>query len=168
MADFHLVSDRADRAGRPLSLTEERYQALFADAPVGIHVSSPDGTIVECNHAFARMLGFPSPAEMIGRNLTLLHLGGQGERWLACVREHGRIEHARGRLRRRDGRILQVMASTVGAFDENGALIEVRGFLVDITRSAETEEQLKDRERRFRSAFVDAADAMLILDDERA
>jgi PAS domain S-box-containing protein len=140
MADFHLVPDRADCDNAPLSLAEAPYQALFAESPIGIHVSLPDGTLVDCNHAFARMLGFPSPAEAIGRNLTPLQVNGQGERWLARVREHGRVEHERGRLWRKDGGSLEVMASMVGAFDRAGTLIEVRGFVVDITRSAEAAE----------------------------
>jgi CheY-like chemotaxis protein len=56
------------------------------------------------------------------------------------VREHGRVEHERGRFRRKDGGSLEVMVSMVGAFDRAGTLIEVRGFVVDITRSAEAEE----------------------------
>lgn len=149
------------------SVAGERYRALFEDALIGVHVSSPDGTFLDCNRAMARMLGFDSVAEMIGLGSEAFHVPGQREAWLAEVRERGRVEHQRGRLRRRDGHIVQVIWSAVGVFDSGEALIEVRGFAVDITLSAEAEDELKDRELRFRSVFVDAADSMLLLDDER-
>ncbi|MGE3177843.1 MAG: PAS domain S-box protein [Vicinamibacterales bacterium] len=153
--------------GAPAAVAEHRYRALFEDALVGIHVSLPDGTIVDCNPAFARMLGYASPADALGQNLNGLHAVGHGEAWVDTLREQGRVEHQRSRLRRADGRHVEVISSAVGVFDRAGALIEVRGFVVDVTHSVEAEDELKERERRFRAVFVDAADAMLILDDNR-
>ena len=149
------------------AVAEHRYRALFEDALVGIHVSLPDGRLVDCNPAFARMLGFGAPAQAIGQDLTAIHVSEEPEAWLETLRQQGRVEQQRGYLRRSDGRQLQVISSAVGVFDRAGALIEVRGFVIDITRSVEAEDELKDRERRFRAVFVDAADAMLILDDNR-
>ena len=51
------------------------------------------------------------------------------ERFVASVREHGRLEHHRARLRRRDGGMVSVIETVVGEFDAGGALIELRGFL---------------------------------------
>jgi PAS domain S-box-containing protein len=55
----------------------------------------------------------------------------------------------------------------VGEFDAGGALTELRGFLIDVTASVDAELALLERERQFRAVFFDAADAMLILDDDR-
>jgi PAS domain S-box-containing protein len=46
-------------------------------------------------------------------------------------------------------------------------LQELRGFLIDVTASGEAGVALRDRERQFHAVFLDAADAMLILDDRR-
>src|SRR5262249_54561359 len=46
-------------------------------------------------------------------------------------------------------------------------LIELRGFLLDVTTTVEAERAMHERDRQFRSVFFDATDAMLILDDER-
>jgi PAS domain S-box-containing protein len=145
----------------------DRYRALFEDAPIGIHVSDVHGTVLDCNVAMARLLGCASREEAIGLAGDAYHVPGQREAWVEEVRTRGRVEHQRGRLRRRDGRIVQVIWSAVGGFDREGQLIEVRGSAVDITRSVEAEDELKDRELRFRSVFLDAADAMLLLDDDR-
>ena len=60
-----------------------------------------------------------------------------------------------------------MIETVVGEFDGDGALIELRGFLIDVTASVEAELALLERERQFRAVFFDAADAMLILDDGR-
>ena len=60
-----------------------------------------------------------------------------------------------------------VIETVVGEFDGDGALIELRGFLIDVTASVEAELALLEREQQFRAVFFDAADAMLILDDRR-
>jgi two-component system cell cycle sensor histidine kinase/response regulator CckA len=147
---------------------EQRYRDLFEGALLGIYVSRPNGDLVACNAAFARMLGFASIAEAIGSRMHELYSEREDrDRFVASVREQGRLEHHRGRLRRRDGGVVDVIETVVGEFDESGLLIELRGFLFDITASVEADLALLERERQFRAVFVDAADAMLILDGER-
>lgn len=42
---------------RSLRMAERRFQWLFEDAPVGIVLADPDGSINRCNQAFAAMIG---------------------------------------------------------------------------------------------------------------
>jgi len=162
-----LPSDAADRQAAPSTPLEERYRDLFEGALLGIYVTRPDGELLACNAAFARILGFASVADAVGRSMDALYESGDRERFVGSVREHGRLEHHRSRLRRRDGRAITVIETVVGEFDANGALIELRGFLIDVTASAEAELALLEREQQFRAVFFDAADALLILDDNR-
>jgi len=145
----------------------ERCRTLFEEAPVGIQVFAADGTTLDCNLTMARMLGCSSRADAIGLDSASFHTPGQHEAWLSELRTRGRVDHQRGRLRSRDGRIIQVIWSATALFDAAHELVEGRAFVVDITVSAEAEDELKDREQRFRSVFLDAADAMLLLDDDR-
>jgi len=162
-----LPSDAADRQAAPSTPLEERYRDLFEGALLGIYVTRPDGELLACNAAFARILGFASVADAVGRSMDALYESGDRDRFVGSVREHGRLEHHRSRLRRRDGRAITVIETVVGEFDANGALIELRGFLIDVTASAEAELALLEREQQFRAVFFDAADALLILDDNR-
>jgi PAS domain S-box-containing protein len=147
---------------------DQRYRELFEGARLGIYVTRPGGELLACNAAFARILGFSSVAEAIGSSMVALHDAGDArERFVASVREHGRLEHHRGRLRRRDGGVVSVVETVVGEFDSDGSLIDLRGFLIDVTASVEADLTRAERERQFRAAFLDAADAMLILDDGR-
>ena len=147
---------------------DRRYRQLFEGALLGIYVTRPDGELLACNAAFARILGFASIADAIGSSMSALYdATGERDRFVASVRDHGCLEHHRGRLRRRDGGIVSVVETVVGEFDGGGALIELRGFLLDVTASVDAELALLERERQFRAVFFDAADAMLILDDHR-
>jgi PAS domain S-box-containing protein len=147
---------------------ERRYRALFDDALLGIYFSRPHGGLVNCNAAFARMVGFESPAEAIGADMSFVYTSpDQREKFYQHLQQHGRLEYMRGPMRRRDGRIIEVITTVVASFDAQGNLDEFRGFVFDITASAGQSAALKARERQFRSVFVDAADAMLILDDNR-
>ena len=152
----------------PPSALEQRYQELFEGTLLGIYVSRPDGTLIACNDAFACMLGFASIANAVGTSMSAVYDdSGDRERFLVSVREQGRLEHHRGRLRRRDGGVITVMETVVGEFDEAGTLSELRGFLIDVTAPVEAELALVERERQFRAVFLDGPDAMLILDDHR-
>jgi PAS domain S-box-containing protein len=147
---------------------EERYRDLFEGALLGIYVSRPDGALVACNAEFARLLGFRSVTDAIGTSMsTVYEDAADRDRFVASVHEHRRLEHHRSRLRRRDGGVIDVIETAIGEFDAAGALIEMRGFLIDVTSSVVAERALAERERQFRSVFSEAADAMLILDDHR-
>ena len=147
---------------------DQRYRELFEGALLGIYVTRPDGELLACNAAFARILGFASVAAAVGSSMSGLYdAAGDRDRFVASVREHGRLEHHRARLQRRDGGVVAVLETVVGEFDNDGALTELRGFLIDVTAGVEAELPLLGRERQFHAVFFDAADAMLLLDDDR-
>jgi two-component system cell cycle sensor histidine kinase/response regulator CckA len=147
---------------------DQRYRELFEGALLGIYVTRPNGELLACNAAFARMLGFASVADAVGSSMSgLFDATSERDLFVASVREHGRLEHHRARLRRRDGGVVAVIETVVGEFDGHGALTGLRGFLIDVTASVEAELARLERERQFRAVFVDAADAMLMLDDGR-
>src|SRR3954462_1021375 len=154
--------------GAPSPL-EPRYRELVEGALLRIYVARPDGELLACNAAFARTLGFDSVTEAVGTTMRALYDDPDDrDRFVASVRELGRLEHRRGRLRRRDGGLVSVIETVVGEFDAAGALTELRGFVIDVTASVDAELAQTEREQQFRDVFFDAADAMLILDDRRA
>ncbi len=164
---FDQTAGAADAAAaRAHEHLEQRYHELFEGALVGIYISTPDGRLLACNAAFARLLQFSSIAEAVGTNMSEVY-GDAAARdaFVAQVREAGRIAHYRASLRPRDGGSLDVIETVVGAFDGAGTLTELRGFVLDVTASVEAARVDARRDSQFRAVFSDAADAMLILDD---
>ena len=57
---IHVIRDTTERRA-----AEERYRLLFEQAQEGVFVSTPQGRIVECNQAFASMLGYQRREEVL-------------------------------------------------------------------------------------------------------
>jgi two-component system cell cycle sensor histidine kinase/response regulator CckA len=160
----HAVVSRAS------STPEERisYRELFDSAPVGIYVSRPDGRLLACNAQFASILGFDSIDEALNADMTAVwESPDQGAAFLRHLQAHGRVGRIHGSLRRKDRSTVEVLSSVVGIRDASGRLGEIRGFLVDLSASARADTELQARASRFRTVFFDAADAILILSDDR-
>jgi PAS domain S-box-containing protein len=147
---------------------DTRYRELFDSAPVALYVAAPDGILLACNGALARLLGFADPAEAAGRSLADFYAGTAFSDFVERLRRVRRVDEQRNRLRRADGAYLDVIEMVAGEFDDQDRLLELRGALVDVTARLQAEASLQERERQFRAVFSQAADAMLILDDRRA
>src|ERR1043165_3111092 len=161
------VSDPDAALTRSTIALEPRHQQLLESALLGVYVSRPDGQLIACNAAFARLLGFASVDEALATGMRDVYAdAAERDRFLNSVRERGRLDHYRGRMRRRSGETVEVIETVVGEFAD-GALVELCGFLIDVTANVEVETALVERARQFRAVFLDAADAMLILEDDR-
>jgi PAS domain S-box-containing protein len=171
MTDSGVIAEAVSKLDSALTRSSislaPRYQKLFEGALLGIYVSRPDGRLIACNGAFARMLGFNSVDDAVGTGMRDIYSdAAERDQFLTSVREQGRLEHYRGRMRRRNGVTIDVIETVVGEF-AGGELVELCGFLIDVTANVEAEAALIERARQFRAVFLDAADAMLILDDQR-
>src|SRR5712691_8600937 len=112
---------------RARAAAEQRYAELFEHALLGIVISTPGGTLVACNPAFARMLGFASVEAAIGMKMASMYPDTTDrDQFLKDLRHNKRLEHYRTRLRCVDGRIIHVITSVAGHFDANGVLQEIR------------------------------------------
>src|SRR5213594_320027 len=60
---YHKLEETAEALRR----AEEKYRGIFENAVEGIGRTTPDGRILAANGAFARMLGYDSPEELIAR-----------------------------------------------------------------------------------------------------
>jgi len=62
------ISERK-RAVDVLRESEERYRSIIEGASYGIYVTSMDGSIMDCNPAFAALLGYSSRDDLLGTNI---------------------------------------------------------------------------------------------------
>jgi len=126
---------------------EQRYRALFEDAPV-IYVITRAvedvPVIVECNGLFRRTLGF-SRDEVLGRPLADFYSpasrrqlleGGDYRRALT-----GEFAHEERELLTRDGRIVPGMVRALPEVDAAGQVSGTRAMFLDITEHKQAERQ---------------------------
>lgn len=131
-------------AERMVEESRERYRRLFHHDIAGNFVTTPDGKILNCNQAFARILGCDTVDECLGTDAEEFYPeGGAREEFVQQVRTAGEVRNRRGTLIRKDGEPVRVLENARGEFDERGRLSEIHGHLVDVTREERVQEQLR-------------------------
>ncbi len=125
-----------------LKESEERYRLLFERNLAGVYRSTADGRLLECNRAFARMLGYASPAEAMAHSEWWLHdrPGSHAEFWDRLQREGSIVNHE-GLARRKDGTPVWIIQNVSLVADEDGEETFL-GTVFDVTERRRLEEQL--------------------------
>jgi PAS domain S-box-containing protein len=133
-----------EKAEAALRESEERYRSYFEDDLSGAYISRPDGALLACNSEFARIFGFSSVSTALGIDLNCLYEKDfPREQFLEALKQTGRIRRLESTMKRIDGSSVQVVANTWGVFSPGGELLEVRGYLMDITEQRTLERQLQ-------------------------
>jgi len=150
-----------------LILSEEKYKNFFDEDLSGNYKTTPDGTLLMCNQAFADMLGFQSVNEILKVNAKKLYQGtNDRDALLNRLREKKKLIHSESTLQRLDGKIIHIIENVIGKFDEKDELIEINGYMFDITEQKNAEVRLKQSEKKYRSIFSNNPQPMWIYDLE--
>ncbi len=142
------------RAEEALRESEARYRRFVDDDITGLFVSAPDGRLLDCNPAFARMFGFASAEEARSSSAMETYVEpGERDRLLDRLRRDRRLENEERFRRRRDGANIQVVENLIGDFDEAGELVRIRGYIRDDTQRYLAEAALREREQTLQGIF---------------
>ncbi len=140
------VRDITERkqAEERLKASEEKYRRLFDEDITGNFFTSLDGRILDCNPAFAAMFGFASVEEARGSSVLDLYIHSRDrEELLLRLQKERRVYNAGRMRRRRDGTRIHVVENIIGIFDESGALVGAKGYIIDDTERYRAEEALR-------------------------
>ena len=147
-----------------LKAAEERYRLLFDRSQAGIFRTTREGVLLECNAAFARMLGYRAPEDARGRNAADLH--SDREAMAVILRRllaGDTINDVEVPLRRRSGETVWALMSVVYMADPADPHFE--GTIIDITDRKQASDRLAQRlqtERQLKE-MGDLLDACLTL-----
>jgi PAS domain S-box-containing protein len=134
---------RRIQSNATLGESEERFRRLFEDDLAGALITGPDGRILSCNPAFARMFGFEAAGHAVGMLFgELCEDTLPWQEFAARLSRQRKIENWETTYCKTDGGRIEVMENAVGDFDGNGALREVRKYLFDITEKKSLERQV--------------------------
>lgn len=141
------------QAADSLLASEKRFRLLFEQNVAGVFRSLPSGQLLECNDAFARMLGYQSREEVIGVNSkTFYFQEGDRERYLAHLREHGSVNNLVLRMRRTDSAEVWGMATVNLILDDPDHPEVTQGIMIDFTERKHIEQALQLSESRLEEA----------------
>lgn len=136
------------RAEAAVKESEEWYRRFFDGDLSGCFIATPAGRILACNPAFAGIFGFSSVEEAMNADFLSLRLDTKDqEQFLSLLRERKVLKHYLAEYRRVDGQVISTVENAIGGFDDNGHLVEIRGFVIDNTDQKNLEDQLRHAQK---------------------
>ena len=139
-----LVTDITQRkvAEESLRESEQRYRLLFERNLAGVFRCSQTGSFLDCNDAGAKILGYDSREDLIGRSVMDVFFD-PGDKAASDQRmaQSGTASNQEVCMRRKDGSSVWVMANTTMVNGATGT--EIEGTFLDITLLKQAEEQMR-------------------------
>jgi len=131
-----------------LRASEARYRRFFDEDLTGDFIVSVEGEIIDCNLAYARMFGYDT-IDAIKRTNVVGQYGAATDRdlFLERIRKEGKLERYESERRRRDGSPIYCIGNEIGEFDEQGALVRIRGYLFDDTKRVLLEREIRQNQK---------------------
>ncbi|NWG15549.1 MAG: PAS domain S-box protein, partial [Chloroflexi bacterium] len=113
-----------------------------------ISLADPQGTIVYLNSGGAKMIGYDTPAEIIGKPIPFVHFPEDSQRvqqeGLPKALETGYWQGENG-LKHRDGRRIPVDQTIFVIRDDDGEIINIATIMTDITERKQAEQERQEQ-----------------------
>ena len=150
---FGISRDITERkkAEEALRESEECYRTLYESSRDGIATANLQGTITECNQAYAKMLGYSREElkKIRYQDITPSKWHSFNEKTFQEVMERGYSDVFEKEYIRKDGTVFPVSLHTWRINDADGNPIGVGSIVRDITERKRAEEALQESERRY-------------------
>ncbi|HKO02402.1 MAG TPA: PAS domain S-box protein, partial [Thermoanaerobaculia bacterium] len=159
---IHDITERK-RAERALLQSEEKYRTIFNFASVGIYQSTPDGHLITANTTLARMLGYDSVEELLGKTLTddIYYRPAQRDELIREYEPRGYASDYELVWKKKDGSPIWVQLNAHAIKSAQGTAY-FEGFVYDITERKQAEDKLAAANAQ-RKAVLDAATRVSII-----
>ena len=139
-----------------LQAKEARFSMAFAEAPIGMVLLNPEGTLIEMNQAFLDMLGY-TREEMTAHDSSLYtHPDdiASTQAFFASLRQGPHTKASlEKRYFRKDGKLLWSRATATMRRDDRGNPTEVVAIVEDITERKRSQERLWESQEQLRAIY---------------
>jgi PAS domain S-box-containing protein len=167
LVDADAAREAAVHALAEQRLAEESYRKLFEGSVDGIYVTTAEGVLLNANPALARMLGYPSPRELIGEITETVYMNPVARaEYQARMRRHGTVREFEYQVRSRDGAMLWLSDSAMAVRDAAGKVVRYEGSVRDITDQKRAEEAIAEG-RRLLQQVIDTVPAVINVKDRQ-
>ena len=154
------------------SIKNGNFHNIFNNAPVGIFHSTPEGMLLEVNQYLSDILGYSSPEEYMSTvnktniNDCMYVNKGERQRLVDEVLKDNLWHKYESKFYRKDGIILDVELSIRASRNSEGSVKYLEGFIYDITKLKQNEEQIIQDEYKYRTLFNSSPDYIILVSVE--
>jgi PAS domain S-box-containing protein len=139
--------DRREQAEAALRQAEENFRHIFENTAEGIFQTTAEGRLLTANPAWARLLGFESPAALLADTRDIARqFYVEPERraeFKRLVEQQRTVRGFEAQLQRKDGRRIWVSMSARAVCNEQGELLYYEGTAKDVTERKQAQEALR-------------------------
>lgn len=133
-----------EEARAELFRSEQRYRRLFESNVAGVFRVSEEGELLECNAAFAGILGYEEPGRIEGMDVARLYVDREDRaRFRERLRERGSVRNFELAVRRRDGSVAWLLENSMLVEEPGSERSLIVGTVIDITPRKTLEEELE-------------------------
>jgi PAS domain S-box-containing protein len=136
--------------------SEMKYREIFERATEGIYQTSVDGKVLSANSAFARILGYKSPADMINSITDLAYEvyydPKQRAEFQKAISQSGQVKDFDIECRRPDGNRIWIRTNVRAVHNDAGKILFYEGTLIDITERKKMEEEIRSKSESLEEA----------------
>ena len=153
-----ILRDTTERNKSEVKLreSEERYRTMFEQNLAGFYQSTVDGKILNCNKAFARMLKYNSPEELLNINANELYFSSvERKSFTNNIINRKKLINYEGVLKCKDGSPMYFLENISIRADAVTGKEFFDGILIDITERKEADNKLIDTSRSLQNALND-------------
>jgi two-component system sensor histidine kinase/response regulator len=160
-----LVTSIVDQRFAAQAMKLERYRLPFERSLAGVFRSSVvDGTILDCNEAFARIFGYRSREECLGHSILEHYFSPEDRKELIDrLTSQGALTGYEARFRRKDDAPIWLIVSA-GLVESKGNSGAIEGTIFDITVRKRAEEELAQERRLFQALMDNIPDTIYFQD----
>jgi PAS domain S-box-containing protein len=129
---------------------EQRYLSLLDALPIPLYRCSPEGRLLDCNLAFARLVQCPDRQRLLGSDVQHLYLNLEDwPKLLESLERQGTVPASEAQWRRRDGSAIWVRNHNQAVRGASGQVLYYEGVVEDITELMLMRSAVEGERRRF-------------------
>jgi formate hydrogenlyase transcriptional activator len=143
-----------------LSGSEKKYRLLFEKNLAGVAIASLEGKVVDCNDAWAQILGYGCAEEVRGRPTADFYYEPASRKPLMEeLKRDGALFSREMQLRRKDGTPVWVLFNAI-LQSHNGGPPSAQSTIIDISERKRAEEALRRREEDYRRFVAQSSEGI--------
>jgi PAS domain S-box-containing protein len=167
------VTDITERklAEKELHKSEEKYRSLVENAQEGIFQSTAEGHHITVNQAFANILGYESPEEVIATITDIPHQvyvhPDDRIKILQIIEKEGSVKGYEAEFYKKDGSKTWVSINMHAVRDEEGHMLYYQGIDQDVTEKKNMETERQQNIERLKKSLGATINAMAVTVETR-